>query len=68
MNTTPKCRKCNGNTKESKALVNTQKSVDDFGNDKDMPHTTIIQTSNAKLIDCLKCVDCGHCFTVDSTN
>lgn len=48
----PKCRRCNSATKKSKAFVNfhylREKGYKEF---------------QTKLIDCNKCINCGHSFT-----
>lgn len=58
----PQCRRCNVEAIESKALVNVEQNSEDFGNDKNSPHTTITVSPNLRLIMCLKCPECGHCF------
>jgi len=46
------CRKCGGKAKKSKGLVN----IHNIGtNEKSKEFET-------KLVDCNKCVDCGHSF------
>ncbi len=56
------CKKCGGKCKPSKVLNNTLISLDDFGNDSGLRGTTQSRVGTAKLIDCLKCEDCGHSF------
>lgn len=56
-----KCRECGGAGKASKGLKNKfVGSNDDFGNDAGQEGTTMSLGKDADLIDCLKCIDCGH--------
>ena len=59
----PQCRRCKVDAIDSKALQNVEKNSEDFGNDKGNANTTITVSPNLRLIICLKCPKCGHCFT-----
>lgn len=56
------CRKCNSDCKFSKAFNNTLVCFDDFGNDAGNRGTTQSRVGKAILVDCYKCVNCGHSF------
>lgn len=56
------CRRCGGLLQDSKALVNTLVSFDDFGNDAGQRGTTQSRIGIARLVSCKKCTECGHSF------
>lgn len=56
------CRECGGETKDSKVLVNSLVSFNDFGGDAGKRGTTQSRVGTAKLQNCKKCVDCGHSY------
>lgn len=60
-----KCKKCGGECKKSKALLNSLVSSNDFGNDAGERGTTVSRIGRPKLVECLKCVNCGHSFIAD---
>jgi len=60
MKTKNVCRKCDGNGKPSKVLLNAMVSFNDFGNDAGSRGTTQARVGSASLVDCIKCEDCGH--------
>ena len=62
------CRKCNGECKPSKALLNQLVSFDDFENDAGNIGTTQSRVGEAKLVDCYKCENCGHSFIPEMSN
>ena len=56
--TDPKCKHCNGDMKPGKALQSTFNSgMPDFPGDKNV--VTLSPGGPGKLIDCLKCSNCG---------
>ena len=56
--TDPKCKHCNGEMKPGKALQSTFNSgMPDFPGDKNV--VTLSPGGPGKLIDCLKCSNCG---------
>lgn len=58
------CKKCKGECKPSTALENTWVSSDDFGGDAFQPGSTISKIGQPVIIDCYKCIECGHSFTL----
>lgn len=54
--------KCGNKTIKSKAYLNTLISFNDFGNDAGQRGTTLSRLGTAKLVDCRKCISCGHSF------
>lgn len=61
-----KCKKCNGELKAGKAMAQTFTGKPDFIGDN---HICTISAGGAgKLIDCLKCVDCGWSMTRPNDN
>lgn len=61
------CKKCNGKGKPSKALNNTLIGFDDFGGDVGDRGTTMSRVGPAKMVDCIKCENCGHSWVPLST-
>lgn len=59
------CRECGGKCIESKAFENTYVAMNDFGNDAGEDGSTMSKIGEAELINCYKCTDCGHSFTVN---
>jgi DNA-directed RNA polymerase subunit M/transcription elongation factor TFIIS len=59
-NKTTQCRECGSQGKESKSLLNTLLSFNDFGNDSGRRGTTQARVGPVKLVDSIKCVSCGH--------
>lgn len=52
------CRRCGGPMLRGHALQNTLSGTPDFAGD---PHpVTISRTGPAKVVPCLKCVNCGY--------
>ena len=56
------CKKCGGKCKPSTAIINPACGSPEFS-DGDMSGATLSPSSEAVLIRCLKCEDCGHSFT-----
>ena len=56
------CKKCGGKCHPSKALNNTMVYYDDFGGDAGGRGTTGSRSGKPKMVECLKCEDCGHSF------
>lgn len=57
---TDKCRRCGGSMVPSKALLNTWVAgVPDFPGSEDLTGQTMHHGGPGKLVDCLKCADCG---------
>jgi hypothetical protein len=55
------CKKCNGLGKPSKALQNTLVEFIDFPNGKKGDRgNTLSRSGQAILINCIKCISCGH--------
>lgn len=54
------CRKCGGQMKPSKALQNVATGIPDFHGGEAV---TFSYGKKAKLIDCMKCEDCGWSVT-----
>jgi hypothetical protein len=54
------CRECGGNSKNSKVLLNTLVSFNDFGNDAGQRGTTVSRVGSPNLVECQKCENCGH--------
>lgn len=57
------CRKCGGTMSPSKAIAQTFTGVGDFHDADEV--STISAGGPGKLIDCMKCVDCGWSVTKD---
>jgi hypothetical protein len=55
------CRKCKGNCFPSKALINPLCGVSEWS-DGDMIGATLNASSDAVMVDCLKCEHCGHSY------
>ncbi len=51
----PTCQKCGGEMKPGKALAQTVTGIPDLGE-----VVTLSPGGPGKLIDCLKCAECGH--------
>lgn len=56
------CKKCGGETKDSKALLNQWVAAVDFPGQTDMRGCTMSRRGKAKLHDVKKCTSCGHSF------
>ena len=54
------CNKCGSDSKDSKALLNSVVTFNDFGQDAGRRGTTQSRIGKANLVDCLKCVNCEH--------
>lgn len=52
-----KCKKCGGEMKQGKALMQTVSGSPDFSGGEIV---TLSPGGPGKLIDCVKCGDCGH--------
>ncbi len=52
------CKKCGGRMKPGKALAQTVTGIPDFARDGNV--VTLSPGGPGKLIDCLKCTECGH--------
>ena len=59
-----KCR-CGGTGNRSQAALNTLVSFNDFGNDAGSRGTTMSRVGKAQLVDCIKCIACGHSWIED---
>ena len=57
-----KCKKCNGAMKLSKAIEQTYTGLPDFPNDQ-YP-VTLSPGGTGRLVDCLKCCECGWSISV----
>ena len=55
------CKKCNGKMKPGKAMQQTYTGIGDFNDNDDV--CTVSPGGPGKLIDCLKCEDCGWSVT-----
>lgn len=59
-----KCKRCNGEMKPGKAIEQTYTGIPDFiGGDV----VTMSPGGPGRLIDCLKCVECGWSVTASKT-
>ena len=56
------CKKCKGEMKPGKAIMQTWTGIPDFPGDKSC--ITMSPGGRGKLIDCLKCTKCGYSETV----
>lgn len=54
------CKKCGSNVKPSKAFNDTLIEHLDLGSKKGDRGNTLSRNGKAKLVDCLKCTNCGH--------
>ncbi len=63
-----KCRRCNSECKPSKGLLNQLVSFNDFDNDAGSRGTTQSRVGKAILVDCYKCINCGHSFIPNTIN
>lgn len=57
-----KCRRCNSECKPSKALLNQLVSSGDDLFEAGSRGSTMSRSGKAILVDCYKCVNCGHSF------
>jgi hypothetical protein len=62
-----KCKNCNSNCKQSKALLNTLVESTDLGTYGTSGNTQS-RVGDAELVDCMKCENCGHSFIPTMTN
>lgn len=56
------CKRCGGLLEDSTALLNTNASSNDFGNDAGQRGTTQSRIGIARMVSCKKCKECGHSF------
>ena len=56
------CKICGGELKPSKALMNPLCGVSEWS-DGDIDGATLSFSSDAVIVDCQKCENCGHSFT-----
>ena len=56
-----KCKKCSGKMRPGKAIEQTWTGIPDFPGDKKC--VTMSPGSSGKLIDCMKCIECGWSVT-----
>ncbi len=63
-----KCRRCNSKCKPSKALLNQLISLGDDLFEAGDVGSTQSRSGKAILVDCYKCVKCGHSFIPNTIN
>ena len=61
MSSVTKCKECGGHMKPSKALLNQLVTFVDFNGDAS-DRGTQSRSGSPIMVDCLKCVDCGHTY------
>lgn len=55
------CRKCNGEMKPSKGLIDNMGGIEDFPESNEV--CTVSANGTAELVDCMKCCECGWSVT-----